>query len=180
MVRTRAVVVAILYYPVGALITQDIDDDPQFGPKSVAPGESRAVAVAADLVTREVDVKSVLTKVDLDQAGLAAELRSIYEPLGYRVGVVEAGLLARNAKRRAPAHRQEVAPSNGLGVAFEFDERARRKLGNSHEHARRRAELDDDPDRQQEGRGDDRDDERPQVGPVAGFIHSDQEGHRVD
>ena len=49
-------VLLILYYPVGALIVQNIDDDPQFAPQGVAPGESRAVAVAADLVNREVDV----------------------------------------------------------------------------------------------------------------------------
>ena len=46
----------VLYYPVGALIAEDIDDDPQFAPRNVTPGESRAVALAADLVTREVDV----------------------------------------------------------------------------------------------------------------------------
>jgi hypothetical protein len=46
----------ILYYPVGAFIVADIDDDPQFAPRNVATGESRAVATAADLVTREVDV----------------------------------------------------------------------------------------------------------------------------
>ena len=52
-----AVVAALLlYYPVGALIVEDIDDDPQFAPRNVAPGESRAVAAAAQLVTREVDV----------------------------------------------------------------------------------------------------------------------------
>jgi hypothetical protein len=51
-----AVVVAILYYPVGALVTEDIDDDPQFAPRNVTPGESRAVAVAAELVNREVNV----------------------------------------------------------------------------------------------------------------------------
>jgi hypothetical protein len=49
-------VAAILYYPVGALIVEDIDDDTQFAPRNVTPGESRAVATAADLVTREVDV----------------------------------------------------------------------------------------------------------------------------
>jgi len=47
--------VVVLYYPVGALIVEDIDDDPQFAPRNVAPGESRAVATAAQLVTREVD-----------------------------------------------------------------------------------------------------------------------------
>jgi len=49
-------VLLILYYPVGALIVEDIDDDPQFAPRNVGPGESRAVAAAAQLVTREVDV----------------------------------------------------------------------------------------------------------------------------
>jgi hypothetical protein len=49
-------VAAILYYPVGALLVEDIDDDPQFAAVNVVPGESRAVATAAALVTREVDV----------------------------------------------------------------------------------------------------------------------------
>jgi len=48
--------VVLLYYPVGALVIQNIDDDPQFAPVGVAPGESRAVAAAAQLITREVDV----------------------------------------------------------------------------------------------------------------------------
>ncbi len=51
-------VLLILYYPVGAIVGEDIDDDPQFQPRSVAPGESRAVATAADLVTREVDINT--------------------------------------------------------------------------------------------------------------------------
>jgi hypothetical protein len=51
-----AVVLLVLYYPVGALIIENIDDDPQFAPRNVAAGESRTVAIAADLVTREVDV----------------------------------------------------------------------------------------------------------------------------
>jgi hypothetical protein len=49
-------VLLLLYYPVGALIVENIDDDPQFAARGVAAGESNAVAIAADLVTREVDV----------------------------------------------------------------------------------------------------------------------------
>ncbi|MBS0224581.1 MAG: DUF2333 family protein [Proteobacteria bacterium] len=49
------VILLVLYFPVGALFIENIDDDPQFGPQNVAAGESRAVALAADLVTREVD-----------------------------------------------------------------------------------------------------------------------------
>jgi hypothetical protein len=51
-------VALILYYPIGALVVQSIDDDPQFQPRSVAPGESYTVATVADLVTREVDVNT--------------------------------------------------------------------------------------------------------------------------
>jgi hypothetical protein len=50
------VVLVVLYYPVGAIIVEDIDDDPQFAARNTAPGESRVVATAADLVRREVDV----------------------------------------------------------------------------------------------------------------------------
>jgi hypothetical protein len=46
----------LLYYPVGALIVEDIDDDAQFTVPATTPGESRAVAIAAALVTREVDI----------------------------------------------------------------------------------------------------------------------------
>ena len=53
-----AVVVALLYYPVGALVIQNIDADPQFAPRNITPGESRAVAIAADLVDREVNVNT--------------------------------------------------------------------------------------------------------------------------
>ena len=51
------VLVIVLYYPLGSLIVEDIDDDPQFKPV-VTAGESRAVAIAAQLVTREVDIHS--------------------------------------------------------------------------------------------------------------------------
>jgi hypothetical protein len=51
-----AVVVTLmaLYYPVGALWIHDVDDDPNFAPAEVDPGASRAVAVAAALIDREV------------------------------------------------------------------------------------------------------------------------------
>jgi hypothetical protein len=60
-VRWRWIAIAlvalfVLYYPLGALIVENIDDDPQFGPSGRVAGESQAVAVASALVTREVDV----------------------------------------------------------------------------------------------------------------------------
>src|SRR5258708_26968000 len=48
-----ALVVVVLYYPVVALIVEDIDDDPQFAPRNVTPGESRTVAIAAHLFPHE-------------------------------------------------------------------------------------------------------------------------------
>ncbi len=53
-----AVIVAalLLYYPVGMAIMHKIDDDPAFDAHDVPEGASQAVAVAADLVEREVDI----------------------------------------------------------------------------------------------------------------------------
>jgi len=51
-------VLLLLYYPLGTLIIENIDDDPQFAPRNVAAGESHAVAAAAQLITREVDVNT--------------------------------------------------------------------------------------------------------------------------
>ncbi|MEW5729925.1 MAG: DUF2333 domain-containing protein [Pseudomonadota bacterium] len=52
-----AAALILLYYPVGMLVMHEIDDDPEFAPPagSVQAGQSRAVAVAALLVRREVD-----------------------------------------------------------------------------------------------------------------------------
>ncbi len=46
--------IILLYYPVGALIVDNIDDDPNFGPAQVEPNASRTVAMAAALIDREV------------------------------------------------------------------------------------------------------------------------------
>lgn len=47
-------VLILLYYPVGALIVDNIDDDPDFAPAEVAPNASHAVAMASALIDREV------------------------------------------------------------------------------------------------------------------------------
>ena len=48
-------IVPVLYYTIGMLVVHTIDDNLDFRPQSVAPGESRAVAAAVALATREVD-----------------------------------------------------------------------------------------------------------------------------
>lgn len=48
-------IVPVLYYTIGMLVIHTIDDNLEFRPQDVPPGESRAVAAAAALVTREVD-----------------------------------------------------------------------------------------------------------------------------
>ena len=47
--------IVILYYGVGAAIVNTIDDDTSFAPSAVPNGGSRAVAAAAQLVSREVN-----------------------------------------------------------------------------------------------------------------------------
>src|SRR5919108_5288971 len=50
-----AVLVALLlYYPVGMIVVHRINDDPSFGPSEVPQGQSKAVALAAALIQREV------------------------------------------------------------------------------------------------------------------------------
>jgi hypothetical protein len=53
-IALAVVVVLLLYYPVGMLIVHRINDDPAFGPGEVPQGQSRAVALAAALIQREV------------------------------------------------------------------------------------------------------------------------------
>ncbi|MFO1061040.1 MAG: DUF2333 family protein [Dongiaceae bacterium] len=48
-------VAALVYYPVGMVVVHKIDDDPAFAPAAVPEGGSRAVALAAALIGREVD-----------------------------------------------------------------------------------------------------------------------------
>jgi hypothetical protein len=49
------VVLLLVYYPLGALWVNKIDDDPNFEAGPVAAGGSNAVAIAAALIEREVD-----------------------------------------------------------------------------------------------------------------------------
>lgn len=50
--------ILLLYYPVGALYVNNIDDDPNFAPSQVEPNASRTVAMAAALIDREVNQHS--------------------------------------------------------------------------------------------------------------------------
>jgi len=47
--------VVLLYYPVGMVVINKIDDDPNFAAPTVSVGASQAVAVAAALIDREVN-----------------------------------------------------------------------------------------------------------------------------
>ena len=49
------VALLLLYYPLGAMLDHRINDDPSFAPAAVPDGGSHAVAVAAALLTREVE-----------------------------------------------------------------------------------------------------------------------------
>jgi hypothetical protein len=54
-VALAILVLLLLYYPVGMLWLHNVDANPEFGPTVVPEGGSEAVAVAAALITREVD-----------------------------------------------------------------------------------------------------------------------------
>jgi hypothetical protein len=45
----------LLYYPIGMIWLHEIDDDTAFAPADVADGSSRAVALAADIIDREIN-----------------------------------------------------------------------------------------------------------------------------
>jgi hypothetical protein len=54
-IALAVVLIPVIYYVGGGLWIHRIDDRPDFTPQNVAPGESRAVAMAVALITREVD-----------------------------------------------------------------------------------------------------------------------------
>jgi hypothetical protein len=55
---TGLFIFALFYYPIGMMLTHVVDDDPKFDvdPGSLKPNQSHAVALAAALIRREVDV----------------------------------------------------------------------------------------------------------------------------
>jgi hypothetical protein len=53
-ITLAVLVLLLLYYPVGMIIVHQINDDPDFAPVAVEQGASKAVALAAALIQREV------------------------------------------------------------------------------------------------------------------------------
>ena len=49
------VLIVALYYPVGALLSHQINDDPAFAPPAIPPEASQTVAMASALLDREVN-----------------------------------------------------------------------------------------------------------------------------
>ena len=88
-----------LYYPLGALFLPSIDDDPDFAVSPPPPiGASRAVAMAAQLVEREVDARHwaandpfflpgwMLDDLPNFQTGIVAGLVRVLQPLAEQAG----------------------------------------------------------------------------------------------
>ena len=83
-----------LYYGVGMLLIQAIDDDPDFAAADPAPGASRTVALAAALIEREVDTHrwvasdpfflpgALLDDMPNFQTGIVAALARVVAGLG--------------------------------------------------------------------------------------------------
>ncbi len=55
LIAIVVVLIVVLYYPIGMILTHKINDDPDFAAPQVDPGASQAVAVAAALMDREVN-----------------------------------------------------------------------------------------------------------------------------
>ncbi len=87
-----------LYYPVGAWRVHVVDDDPSFALSAVQAGQSRAVAVAAQLLRREVDghgwtpnkpffmPAAILVAMPNFQKGIAATVGRFATEMAQRLG----------------------------------------------------------------------------------------------
>lgn len=78
-------VLLLLYYPVGMLWLHKVDDNPDFGPMVVPDGGSEAVAVAAALITREVDTHEWVANDPFFLPGAALDNMP-----NYQLGIVSA------------------------------------------------------------------------------------------
>lgn len=78
-------VLLLLYYPVGMLWLHTVDDDPDFAPTVVPEGASQAVAMAAALITREVDTHEWVANDPFFMPGAALDNMP-----NYQTGIVSA------------------------------------------------------------------------------------------
>lgn len=112
------VLALLLYYPVGAWRAQVIDDDISFAPQPVAAGQSKAVAVAAALIRREIDVHgwtpnkpffmpaAILTAMPSYQTGITAMVG--------RFAIEMADLVGRPAKAEGTSSDVDLDRAAGL------------------------------------------------------------------
>src|SRR5260370_8335394 len=92
-------------YPLGALIVEDIDDDPQFAPRNLAPGESRAVATAAQLVTPEVDTHTWTPMMPFfTPAGILDNMPNFHRAIMPAPGRLSTDLLNHHGPTRGSTH----------------------------------------------------------------------------
>ena len=110
-------VVLILYYPVGMIIVHKINDDPSFTAGDVPQGQSKAVALAAALIQREVIETVLAGQRSLLHAGLRArqhaELPARHSagagPLRDRNGGPDRPLPRLRQRRSRPEQRARLA-----------------------------------------------------------------------
>ncbi|MGE5503915.1 MAG: DUF2333 family protein [Actinomycetota bacterium] len=101
-VAVAAVVGLLLAYPTGMLLQHKIDDDADFAPAAVAQGQSRAVAIAAALVNREVEINGWTANDPFPTPGWALDNMP-----NFQMGIVAA------AARFAGALADETGQVNG-------------------------------------------------------------------
>ncbi len=92
-----------LYYAVGVWTTDVIDANPEFGPGTVTPRQSRSVAMAAALILREVDVHGWTANDPFFQPGwLLDDMPRYQEGIVAALGHFVDGLAARQGDALPP------------------------------------------------------------------------------
>ena len=139
-------VAALVYYPVGMVVVHKIDDDPAFGPGEVAAGGSRAVAVAAALIDREVDKNgwtandpfflpgSLLDNMPNYQQGIISALARFAFELTDQIGrtrgssQADADLQEAAGQLQMPGNKWVWDPSTSLGLTATSEQQYRKAM----------------------------------------------------
>jgi hypothetical protein len=139
-------IAALVYYPVGMVVVHKIDDDPAFGPGEVAAGGSRAVAVTAALIDREIDKNgwtandpfflpgALLDNMPNFQQGIISALARFAFELTDQIGrtrgssQTDADLQEAAGQLQLPGNKWVWDPSTSLGITATSEQQYRKAM----------------------------------------------------
>jgi hypothetical protein len=140
------IVAALIYYPVGMVVVHKIDADPNFGPGDVAAGGSRAVAVAAALIDREVNKNgwtandpfflpgALLDNMPNYQQGIISALARFAFELTDQIGrtrgssQADPDLQEASGQLQMPGNKWVWDPSTSLGITATSEQQYRKAM----------------------------------------------------